>query len=99
MADQLIDIAMFSIYSYYSKAQMDKLLRLYLQREPTRLEEARVYMYVALSAFTWCIWTEYKQGLGDDFGDYALEMYRYMKDYYRLLKSEYADVLVSAMNA
>jgi len=94
-ADQLIDIAMFSIYTYYSKAEIDKLLRIYLQREPTRVEEARVYLYVALSAFTWSIWTEYKQGLGDDFGNYVLEMYRYMKDYYHLLKTEYQDVLDS----
>ncbi|MCL2807327.1 MAG: phosphotransferase [Coriobacteriia bacterium] len=86
MADPIIDVAMFSIYSYYSKRQIDKLIRIYLEREPTRLEEARLYLYVALAGFLWCIWTEYKQGLGDDFGDYALEMYRYMKDYYHLLK-------------
>jgi len=94
MADPIIDIAMFSIYTYYTKEEMDKLLRLYLEREPTRTEEARLYMYVALAAFAWSIWTEYKQGLGDDFGDYALEMYRYMKDYYRLLKNEYLDELM-----
>jgi len=88
MADPIIDVAMFAIYTYYTKEEIDKLLRLYLKREPTRMEEARLYMYVALSAFTWSIWTEYKQGLGDDFGDYALEMYRYMKDYYHLLKDE-----------
>lgn len=86
MADPLIDVAMFSIYTNYTKEQMDKALRLYLDREPTRQEEARLYLYVALGGFVWSIWTEYKQGLGDDFGDYALEMYRYTKDYYRLLK-------------
>ena len=97
MADPIIDVAMFSIYTYYSKEEMDKLLRLYLEREPTRQEEARLYMYVALAAFTWSIWTEYKQGLGDDFGDYAIEMYRYMKRYYRLLKKEYSDVMDLAL--
>lgn len=86
MADPMIDVAMFSIYAYYTKEQMDKALRHYLGRKPERSEEARLYLYVALGGFAWSIWTEYKQGLGDDFGDYALEMYRYMKDYYRLLK-------------
>jgi len=85
-ADPLIDIAMFSIYTYYSKQQMDAALRHYLKREPTRREEARLYMYVALGGFLWSLWAEYKQGLGDEFGEYPLEMYRYMKDYYQLLK-------------
>ncbi len=85
-ADPLIDVAMFSLYTQYDKEQMDRALYLYLGKTPTRLEEARLYMYVALGGFLWSIWTEYKQGLGDDFGSYALDMYRYMKDYYRLLK-------------
>ncbi len=86
MADPIIDVAMFSIYTYYNKEQTDRALFHYLGRNPTRQEEARLYLYVALAGLTWSIWTEYKQGLGDDFGEYALEMYRYMKDYYKLLK-------------
>jgi len=85
-ADPLIDIAMFSIYTYYKKEQMDVALRHYLGRNPTRREEARLYMYVALGGFLWSLWAEYKQGLGDEFGEYPLDMYRYMKDYYQLLK-------------
>ena len=85
-ADPLIDIAMYSIYTYYNKQQIDAALRHYLEREPTRQEEARLYMYVALGGFLWSIWAEYKQGLGDEFGEYPLDMYRYMKDYYQLLK-------------
>ncbi|MDR1088874.1 MAG: NTP transferase domain-containing protein [Coriobacteriales bacterium] len=86
MADPIIDVAMFSLYSYYSREQMDAALRYYLGRQPTRNEEARLYLYVALAGFLWSIWTEYKQGLGDEFGDYGIRMYRYMKDYYHLLK-------------
>ncbi|MCL1851877.1 MAG: phosphocholine cytidylyltransferase/choline kinase family protein [Peptococcaceae bacterium] len=86
-ADPLIDIAMYAIYTYYSKKQMDLALRHYLQREPTRREEARLYMYVALGGFLWSLWAQYKQGLGDEFGEYTLTMYRYMKEYYQLLKN------------
>lgn len=85
-ADPLIDIAMFSIYALYTKEQIDQALRFYLLREPTTEEETRLYMYVALGGFLWSVWTEYKQGLGDEFGEYSLDMYRYMKVYHRLLK-------------
>jgi CTP:phosphocholine cytidylyltransferase-like protein/thiamine kinase-like enzyme len=100
MADPIIDVAMFSLYSYYTREQMDTTLRHYLQAEPSQSEEARLYLYVALAGFLWSIWTEYKQGLGDEFGDYGLRMYRYMKDYYHLLKDEgYLNELTDGLNA
>ncbi|MCL2736632.1 MAG: phosphotransferase [Propionibacteriaceae bacterium] len=85
-ADPLIDIAMYGIFAYYTKAQIDRALRYYLDREPTAREEARTYLYVALGGFVWSIWCEYKQACGDEFGDYSVTMYRYMKEYYRILK-------------
>ena len=30
----------------------------------------------------------YKQGLGEEFGEYPLVQYRYMKDFYRILAEE-----------
>ncbi len=50
-------------------------------------ETARLYLYTALGGFLWMMWAEYKQALGQEFGEYPLIMYRYMKDYYRLLKN------------
>jgi len=85
-ADTLLDVAMYSIFAYYTKEQIDRAIRHYLTREPTRREEARVYLYVALGGFLWSLWTEYKQALGDEFGDYSITMYRYFKEYYRVLK-------------
>ncbi|MCL1922537.1 MAG: phosphotransferase family protein [Propionibacteriaceae bacterium] len=84
-ADPLIDIAMYGIYTYYSQEEIDASLRHYCQGEPTRQQTARVYMYVGLGGFLWSLWTEYKQGLGDDFGEYSADMYRYMNDYYHIL--------------
>jgi len=93
-ADPLIDVAMYAIYAIYNRSQMDAALRHYLGRAPTRQEEARLYLYVALGGFLWSLWTEYKQGMGDEFGQYSLDMYRYMKDYYRVLTTEgYLDEL------
>jgi CTP:phosphocholine cytidylyltransferase-like protein/thiamine kinase-like enzyme len=87
-ADPIIDVAMFAIYAYYSREQADRALLHYLGRQPTRLEETRLYLYMALCGLLWSLWTEYKQGLGDEFGDYSLTQYRYMKDFYRILSKE-----------
>jgi len=85
-ADPIIDVAMFSIYSYFTRERADKALSFYLARPPTGEETARLYMYIALAGFLWAIWCQYKQGLGEEFGEYPLIQYRYMKDFYRILK-------------
>ena len=87
-ADPIIDIAMFSIYSYFSRERADLALTYYLGRAPERTETARLYMYMALAGFLWAIWCQYKQGLGEEFGEYPLVQYRYMKDFYKILKEE-----------
>lgn len=86
MADPIMDPAMYTIYAQLDKERIDLSLRYYLDREPTREEEIRFYMYIALGGFLWSMWSQYKQGLGQEFGEYPLIMYRYMKDYYQLLE-------------
>lgn len=88
MADPIMDISMYAIFAQFDKERIDLSLRLYLDREPFEEEWARLYLYVALGGFLWCMWSEYKQALGQEFGEYPLIMYRYMKDYYKLLESE-----------
>jgi thiamine kinase-like enzyme len=88
MGDPVMDIAMYSIYSYYSKLEMDELLKIYLQREPDVNERARLYIYAALGGYLWALWTEYKQSFGVEFGDYGMKMYRYAKDFYIHLQQE-----------
>ena len=88
MCDPIMDISMYSIYSYYSKSEMDELLRIYLQREPDKNETMRLYIYAALGGYLWALWTDYKQSFGVEFGDYGMKMYRYAKDYYNEIKKE-----------
>ena len=83
MCDPLADIAMFAIYSYFSEAQIEDLMRRYFRRNPEHEEKLRIYIYVALAGFLWALWTCYKQALGANFGEYGLKMYRYAKDYYK----------------
>ena len=85
MCDPIMDISMYSIYSYYTKSEMDELLKIYLQREPDSDEIKRLYIYAALGGYLWALWTEYKQSFGVEFGDYGMRMYRYAKDYYNRL--------------
>ena len=85
MADPLMDIAMYAIFAEFDKERIDLSLRMYLGREPDKNELIRCYMYVALGGFLWCMWSQYKQALGQEFGEYPLTMYRYMKDYYNLV--------------
>ena len=88
MCDPIIDISMYSIYSYYSKSEMIELLKIYLQREPTHNEVLRLFIYVALGGYLWALWTQYKQSLGVEFGEYGMKMYRYAKDFYNYILQE-----------
>jgi CTP:phosphocholine cytidylyltransferase-like protein/thiamine kinase-like enzyme len=85
MSDPIMDVAMYGIFSHFSKERLDLSLRLYLGQEPTRQQQARLYLYAALVGFLWSLWAEYKQALGQEFGEFPMIMYRYMKDYSRLL--------------
>lgn len=83
MCDPLVDISMCAIYSYYSEEEADRLIRIYLEREPVAEERFTVYAYMALGGFLWSLWAVYKAALGEEFGEYTIIMYRYAKDYYK----------------
>lgn len=87
MGDPIMDVAMYTIYAEFDRERIELALRLYCGGEPTQEQWTRLYLYVALGGFLWCMWAEYKQALGQEFGEYPLTMYRYCKDYYDLLKS------------
>lgn len=86
MCDPLIDLAMCSIYSYYNIEETDTLMENYFQRKPTEEERLIVYAYMALGGFLWSLWAVYKSALGEEFGEYTLIMYRYAKDFSRIVQ-------------
>ncbi len=88
MCDPLIDVAMCAIYSYYSLDQGLDLLKLYLEREPSREELLIFYAYMGLGGFLWALWAVYKANLGQEFGEYTIIMYRYAKNCYRKIIRE-----------
>ena len=89
MQDPHVDIAMFCIYSMYSKKQIDRLIRIYFGKEPcSPAVRAKIYCYIAVCGLLWSNWCEYKSHLGIEFDEYARRQYRYAKDYFRIAKRE-----------
>ncbi len=82
MQDPYVDLAMFSIYSYYTKEQIDHLIDIYFDNKCSKAIRARIYCYVASCGLLWSNWTEYKSTLGVEFGEYGLRQYRYAKEFY-----------------
>ncbi len=88
MADPLIDIAMFAIYAYYDRKQVDNLISLYYPEGCSNKIRIKIYCYVAVCGLLWSNWCEYKESLGIEFGEYALKQYRYAKDFYNIVTDE-----------
>ncbi len=86
MQDPHVDLAMFSIYSLYSKEKIDHLLDIYFEGKCTDAVRTKIYCYVAACGMLWSNWCEYKRQLGVEFGEYSLRQYRYAKDFYRYAK-------------
>lgn len=89
MQDPHIDIAMFSVYSFYNKEQIDDLISFYFDgAECDSRTRAKIYCYVAMSGLLWSNWCEYKSHLGVEFGEYGTRQYGYAKDFYRIAVEE-----------
>ena len=83
MQDPHVDIAMFSIYSLYSKQQIDHLIDIYFENQCPEETRTKIYCYVAACGLLWSNWCEYKRSLGVEFGEYSLRQYRFAKDFWR----------------
>ena len=88
MQDPHVDIAMFCIYSFYNRAQIDQTIQFYFKNDCPDSTRIKIYCYVAVCGLLWSNWCEYKRNLGVDFGKYSLQQYRYAKDYYRIVQKE-----------
>lgn len=88
MQDPDVDIAMFCIYSLYTKEQIDNLIDIYFQNGLERIKKIKIYSYIALCGLLWSNWCEYKRQLGVNFGDYALGQYKFAKEFYEIVRIE-----------
>lgn len=83
MQDPHVDIAMFCIYSMYTKRQCDRLIDIYFENGCDRITRAKIYAYIAMCGLLWSNWCEFKRKLGVEFGEYSLRQYRFAKEFYR----------------
>lgn len=83
MQDPHVDIAMFCIYSMYTKDQCDRLIDIYFENGCDRITRAKIYAYIAMCGLLWSNWCEFKRKLGVEFGEYSLRQYRFAKEFYR----------------
>lgn len=88
MQDPHVDIAMFCIYSLYSKPQIDNIIDIYFEGKCSKEVRIKIYCYIAACGLLWSNWCEYKRSLGVEFGEYSLRQYRYAKEYYKIVMEE-----------
>ena len=88
MQDPHVDIAMFIIYSLYSKEEADRLIDIYFDNQCDLKTRTKIYCYIAMCGLLWSNWCEFKRQLGVEFGEYSLRQYRYAKEYYRYAKEQ-----------
>lgn len=88
MQDPHVDIAMFCIYSFYDREQIDRVIDFYFSGKCDEAVRIKIYCYVAVCGLLWSNWCEYKRNLGVEFGEYSLKQYRYAKDFYKLVKDQ-----------
>lgn len=88
MQDPHIDIAMFAIYAMYEREQVNWLIDLYFDGKCPDKTRLKIYCYIAMCGLLWSNWCEYKAGVGEDYGEYALKQYQYAKDYYQIFTEE-----------
>ena len=95
--DPLIDIAMFTIYSFKDYNFAFNILEHYLKSSNTNIKKIisnnctvkelkdLLVAYMALSAYLWTLWAIFKETKGDDYGEYELKTYKVFKDNFRYL--------------
>lgn len=88
MQDPHVDIAMFCIYSFYDRQQIDRLIQAYFPEGCNRENRIKIYAYISVCGLLWSNWCEYKYKLGVEFGQYALRQYQYAKEYYEIVRNE-----------
>ena len=88
MHDPHIDIAMFCIYAFYDREQVDWLIDLYFPEGCADAVRVKIYGYIAACGLLWSNWCEYKRMLGVEFGEYSLRQYQYAKEYYQIVCRE-----------
>ncbi|MDY6084033.1 MAG: choline/ethanolamine kinase family protein [Dialister sp.] len=80
MQDMYVDLAMFAIYTGYTRAETDRLINVYFDGACPDEIYWRIYAYQAIGGLLWSNWCEFKEDMGIYFDTYPDVQYRYAKD-------------------
>jgi thiamine kinase-like enzyme len=83
--DPLGDVASYCMYASMGRGRAEGALRLYLGREPSAAERARLYLHFALGGHAWALWAHYMCQTGLDLVEYGARTYAYALEYYPAL--------------
>lgn len=89
MQDPHLDIAMFAISAMYDREHLDALIDIYFTEGYSEETKMKIYSYMAMGGLLWSNWCEYKRFHGEEFGEYSLNLYRYAKEYYKIVMEEF----------
>lgn len=85
MQDPDLDIAMFCIYAMYDKEWIDKAIHTYFGDRYTESLCRKIYCYIAMSGLLWSNWCEYKNTLGESFGEYEDKQFEYAEVFSKIV--------------
>ncbi|MBR2067275.1 MAG: phosphotransferase [Solobacterium sp.] len=94
MQDPHVDLAMFALYSFYNKKEVDCLIDIYFGGKCKKEIKVKIYCYISICGLMWNNWAEYKISLGVDYEEYANEQYRLAKEFYLLARKEIEGQLI-----
>lgn len=86
MQDKHLDIAMFCIYSNYTKKEIDNVIDMYFNGMCEESIRYKIYAYIAIGGFLWSIWSAYKIENGLELSEYAKTQYKYAVDYSKMVE-------------
>lgn len=89
MFDSLWDLAGYSMESGFSASEEELFLKIYFQRDVTKLEAERILMHKIFQDYLWSLWTLFKETKGDDFGTYGRRRYERLKSNVVVYKSNF----------
>lgn len=91
VSDPHLDIAMFCIYAYYDKEQIDQTIDFYFDGRCPETVRQKIYCYVAAAGLLWTNWCEYKSRMGVRYGAYEMRQYQYAKQFYEYVVTLWPD--------
>lgn len=85
LQDPHLDIAMWAVYSNYSREQFDLLIDTYFEGQCSETIRMKIYALAAQAGFLWYNWCIYKEQHDIYYGEYTENQYKYAVEYSKIV--------------